>query len=172
VVSKKKESQGQEDTQKEKQFEDILLEKDAISKLIKHRDPFLFIDKVLVKDSGASAVGYRNVSVTEDYFRGHFPNYPVMPGVLLIEVMAQTAAVCRVYAQKMAMKEDFPHIIPTVYLVTVNDARFRVPVIPDCCLEIYCTLLKSKLKMNYYKLESKVDGVLVAESELGIVLAE
>jgi 3-hydroxyacyl-[acyl-carrier-protein] dehydratase len=101
-----------------------------ILEMIPHRPPFLFIDRVIDVIAGQSAVGIKNVSINEAYFRGHFPRHPVLPGVLIIEAMAQTAAVLVVHTLGAESEGKL------VYFMSVDNARFRHPVFPGDQLHV------------------------------------
>src|SRR5215469_11324561 len=104
-----------------------------IMQMIPHRYPFLMIDRVVEVVSGASAIGIKNVSINEAYFQGHFPERPVMPGVLIVEAMAQTAAVLVVQTLGPGSEGKL------VYFMSVDNARFRRPVMPGDRLHIHVT---------------------------------
>jgi 3-hydroxyacyl-[acyl-carrier-protein] dehydratase len=125
---------------------------------IPHRYPFLLIDRAVDVVLNASAVGVKNVSVNESFFAGHFPNHPVMPGVLIIEAMAQTAAVLVVET----LGPDAAGKV--VYFMSIEAAKFRRPVVPGDQLRIYC--VKERNRGNVWKFHAvaRVDGVSVAEA--------
>ncbi|MBL8630272.1 MAG: 3-hydroxyacyl-ACP dehydratase FabZ [Rhodospirillaceae bacterium] len=129
-----------------------------IVQMIPHRYPFLLVDRLLEVMPGESAVGLKNVTINEPFFQGHFPNRPVMPGVLIIEAMAQTAAVIVVSQLGQSAEGRL------VYFMSIENARFRKPVEPGDQLKIYCK--KERQRANVWKFsgEAKVDGVVVAEA--------
>jgi len=133
---------------------------------IPHRFPFLLIDRVvdLVKD--ASAVGIKNVSINENYFQGHFPQHPVMPGVLIIESMAQTAAVLVVETLGPSAAGKL------VYFMTVENAKFRKPVVPGDQMRIH--VVKERQRGNIWKFtaEAKVEGKIVAEATYAAMILD
>lgn len=129
-----------------------------IMEMIPHRYPMLMIDRVVDITLGESAVGIKNVSVNEPFFQGHFPSRPVMPGVLIIEAMAQTSAVLVVATLG---KESEGKL---VYFMTVDEARFRKPVMPGDQLHVHVTKQRSRGNVWKFKGEAKVNGVLCAEA--------
>jgi 3-hydroxyacyl-[acyl-carrier-protein] dehydratase len=129
-----------------------------IMELIPHRYPMLMIDKVIDVVAGESAIGVKNVSINEHFFQGHFPKRPVMPGVLIIEAMAQTAAVLVVHT----LGPD--SMGKLVYFMSVDSARFRRPVVPGDTLMVH--VMRQRHRGNVWKFEAqaKVDGKLCAEA--------
>ena len=131
---------------------------DGVMRMIPHRYPFLMIDKIVDLIPGAGATGIKNVSINEPYFQGHFPSRPVMPGVLLIEAMAQTAAVVVVHALGPQSEGRL------VYFMSVENARFRKPVFPGDTLHVHVVRQRNRGNVWKFSGEAKVDGVLVAEA--------
>ncbi|WP_431858808.1 3-hydroxyacyl-ACP dehydratase FabZ [Azospirillum sp.] len=129
-----------------------------IMQMIPHRYPMLMIEKVVDITLGESATGIKNVSINEPFFAGHFPTRPVMPGVLIIEAMAQTAAVL-VVSTLGANAEG-----KLVYFMTIDEARFRKPVMPGDTLHIHVTKQRHRGNVWKFQGEAKVNGVLVAEA--------
>jgi 3-hydroxyacyl-[acyl-carrier-protein] dehydratase len=129
-----------------------------IMEMIPHRHPFLMIDKVVDMVANARATGIKNVSINENYFQGHFPARPVMPGVLIIEAMAQTAAVLVVHTLGLESEGKL------VYFMSVDNARFRRPVFPGDRLDVHVT--KQRHRGNVWKFEgrAKVGDNLMAEA--------
>lgn len=128
-----------------------------------HRYPFLLIDKVIDVDADNSATGIKNVTMNEPHFQGHFPEKPVMPGVLIIEAMAQVcAAICvaTVDADKA----------PLVYFMTIDNAKFRKPVEPGDRLELPVRKIKQRGNIWRYSCEARVDGNKVAEAEISAMM--
>lgn len=133
-----------------------------VMKLLPHRYPFLLIDKIINIDGDNSATGIKNVTFNEPQFTGHFPDNPIMPGVLIVEAMAQTAgAIC---ARKQGAGGNL------VYFMTIDNARFRKPVVPGDRLEI--SVVKQRQRGNVWKFhcEAKVDGALAAEADIGAMM--
>jgi 3-hydroxyacyl-[acyl-carrier-protein] dehydratase len=131
-----------------------------------HRYPFLMVDKVIDIRGDEHGIGIKNVTANEPQFLGHFPSTPVMPGVLVLEGMAQTAGVLCIRAMPGEIKPTL------VYFLTIDKAKFRKPVIPGDRLEYHMTRLKRRKNMWWFRGEAKVDGELVAEAELGAMIAE
>ena len=136
----------------------ISIDIDGVMRMIPHRYPFLMIDKIVDLIPGAGATGIKNVSINEPYFQGHFPSRPVMPGVLLIEAMAQTAAVVVVHALGPQSEGRL------VYFMSVENARFRKPVFPGDTLHVHVVRQRNRGNVWKFSGEAKVDGVLVAEA--------
>ena len=133
-----------------------------IMKLLPHRYPFLLVDKIIEIDADNSAIGIKNVTANEPHFTGHFPESPIMPGVLLIEGMAQTAgAICACNQGEGGN---------LVYFMTIDNARFRKPVVPGDRVEFH--VVKQKQRGNIWKFhcDAKVDGVLAAEADIGAMI--
>ena len=131
---------------------------DRIMAMIPHRYPFLMVDRVIEVVPGESAIGIKNVSASEPHFQGHFPGRPVMPGVLIIEAMAQTAAVIVVASLGQAAEGKL------VYFMTIDSARFRKPVVPGDQLRLICR--KERQRANVWKFsgEARVGDTVVAEA--------
>lgn len=129
-----------------------------IRQMIPHRFPMLMIDRVVDVVRDQRATGIKNVSVNEPYFQGHFPTDPVMPGVLIIEAMAQTAAVL-VVATLGPEKEG-----RLVYFMTIDSARFRKPVVPGDTIHIQVNKMRNRGNVWKFRGQAHVDGVLVAEA--------
>lgn len=131
-----------------------------------HRYPFLMVDRVIEARGDEFGIGIKNVSINEPQFQGHFPERPVMPGVLLIEGMAQTAGVLCVNAHRPGQKP------PLVYFMSIDKAKFRKPVLPGDRVEFHMTKLNQRRTMWWYKGRALVDGALVCEAEVAAMLAE
>jgi len=136
-----------------------------IMEMIPHRYPFLLIDRVQDIVLGESAVGIKNVTINEPFFQGHFPGHPIMPGVLIIEAMAQTSGV-------LVVKSTGKQENRTVYFMTVDQARFRKPVLPGDQLELRVFKERSHGNVWKFKGEAHVDGTLKAEAVFSAMIVE
>ena len=137
-----------------------------IMQAIPHRYPFLLVDRVVELKPNESAVGIKNVSINEHYFQGHFPSRPVMPGVLIIESMAQTAAVLVVET----LGEDAQGKL--VYFMMVEGAKFRRPVVPGDQLRIHVVKERNRGNVWKFRAEARVDGVVVAEATYAAMILD
>ena len=137
-----------------------------IMEMIPHRHPFLMIDKVVDVVANQRATGVKNISANEYYFQGHFPARPVMPGVLIIEAMAQTAAVLVVFTLGPESEGKL------VYFMSIDNARFRRPVFPGNRLEIHVT--KQRNRGNVWKFEgvAKVGDTVMAEAVFAAMILD
>ena len=137
-----------------------------IMQMIPHRHPFLMIDKVVDIMANERATGIKNVSINENHFRGHFPTRPVMPGVLIIEAMAQTAAVLVVHTLGPESEGKL------VYFMSVDNARFRRPVFPGDRLDVH--VVKQRNRGNVWKFEgrAKVGENLMAEAVFAAMILD
>ena len=133
---------------------------------IPHRYPFLMIDRVLELVRDVSAIGVKNVSVNEHFFQGHFPGHPVMPGVMIIESMAQTAAVLVVET----LGPDWAGRV--VYFMSVEGAKFRRPVVPGDQLRIHCVKERNRGPVWKFHAIAKVDDVAVAEATYSAMIMD
>jgi len=137
-----------------------------ILKSLPHRYPFLMVDRLMQVRGDDFAIGIKNVTFNEPQFQGHFPGNPVFPGVLILEGMAQTAGVICVLSLPSHERAQL------VYFLTIDKAKFRKPVIPGDQLEYHVTKLKRRRNMWWYRGEAKVGGEIVAEAELGAMIAD
>ncbi len=140
------------------------LEAEDILKIIPHRHPFLFVDRILDIEDDKTIVGLKNVSITEPYFAGHFPDHPVMPGVILIETMAQVAA-CLMLRKKENRNK-------VAYFAAIDNARFRNAVLPGDRLLIKVALIKFRTKIGQVHAKALVDGKVAAEADLMFALMD
>ena len=141
-----------------------VMEITEIMNILPHRYPFLLIDRILELEPGKSARGLKNVSINEPFFAGHFPGHPIMPGVLIIEAMAQVGGVLAFKSAGVANK--------AVYFMGIDNARFRKPVVPGDTVEFVLTVTKCRGVIWVFKGEAFVAGQLVAEAELMATIVE
>lgn len=130
-----------------------------------HRYPFLLIDKIVRMRGDDFGVGVKNVTANEPQFMGHFPGNPIMPGVLMIEGMAQTGGV-------MAILASGPERARNVFFMTIDKAKFRKPVVPGDVVEYHMTKFAKKRSIWFYRGEAYVDGKLVAEAEVSAMMSD
>ncbi len=136
----------------------------AIKKAIPHRYPFLLVDRVEITEEDKRAVGTKCVTVNEPFFQGHFPDHPVMPGVLVVEALAQTACVLQLSSK--AIPEG-----KVAYFMGINEAKFRQPVFPGSVLKLHVEMLRSG-RVGKFRGEAYVDAKLVAEGEMTFAIAD
>lgn len=137
----------------------------TILNTLPHRYPFLLIDRIINIREDYSCIGVKNVTISEPWFTGHFPDRPVFPGVLMIEGMAQTAGVVGI----KAMEEDRPG---AVYFLTIDKCKFRKPVLPGDTIEYHMRRINRRKTMWWFHGDAKVNGVTVAEADIGAMLAD
>jgi 3-hydroxyacyl-[acyl-carrier-protein] dehydratase len=137
-----------------------------IMRLLPHRYPFLMIDRIVEIQGEEHGIGIKNLTINEPQFAGHFPGNPVMPGVLLIEGMAQTAGVLCLRQMTAAAKQR------AVFFLTIDKAKFRKPAVPGDIVEYHVNKIAHRRNMWWYRGEAKVSGVLIAEAEVGAIINE
>jgi 3-hydroxyacyl-[acyl-carrier-protein] dehydratase len=148
----------------ETKVEELTLDVEQIKKLLPHRAPFLFVEKLTEIKPNESAVGYKAVSFNEPHFQGHFPDFAVMPGVLIVEAMAQTAGALVVHS----LSHDSPS--RKVYFMTIDKARFRRPVRPGDMLRIPVKAIRHRGPVWRFAGEAYVGGELCAEAEFSAMI--
>jgi 3-hydroxyacyl-[acyl-carrier-protein] dehydratase len=137
-----------------------------ILEMIPHRYPFLLIDKVIDIEADVAAVGIKNVTMNEPQFTGHFPQQPIMPGVLIIESMAQTAAILVVHT----LGENAEGKL--VYFMSIDSARFRKPVVPGDVMHVHVRKKQSRGPVWKFESEVRVDGAVVAEATIAAMIRD
>jgi len=137
-----------------------------LMKLLPHRYPFLLVDRIDDMDGDVSAVGLKNVTINEPFFPGHFPEFPVMPGVLIIEGLAQTAGALCVHSLGESYKPQ------VVYFMGIDKAKFRRPVVPGDVLRYHVRKIRSRGRVWRFFGEAKVNGHTVAEAEVSAMIAD
>lgn len=146
---------------------ETVLNVQQIEKLLPHRYPFLLVDRIIELEPGKRVVGVKCVSANEPFFPGHFPEMKVMPGVLILEALAQCSALMTLPALPEAERAG-----KVIFFMAIDKARFRKPVVPGDRLELHCTMLRNKGSIIKAKGEAKVDGQIVAEGEFMAMLAD
>ncbi len=140
---------------------DSLLDIQQITNLLPHRYPFLLVDRVVEIEPNKSIKAYKNVTVNEPFFQGHFPGRPVMPGVLILEALAQAGCLMVLHPMEEEERERMIFV-----LTGIEKAKFRRSVFPGDRLELHCRLIRSKMRMQRMESFAYVDGQLVAEAQL------
>ncbi|GGN93309.1 3-hydroxyacyl-[acyl-carrier-protein] dehydratase FabZ [Saccharibacillus kuerlensis] len=142
----------------------MILDSQQIQEIIPHRPPFLLVDRILEAEPGKSAVGIKNVTVNEPFFVGHFPGYPVMPGVLIVEALAQVGTVAMMLVEENRGKLGF--------FAGIDGFRFRGQVKPGDTLRLEVEMTRFKGKIGKGHAVAKVDGNVVAEGDMMFALAD
>lgn len=142
-----------------------ILDSQAIQELLPHRYPFLLVDRIIELVPRVRIVGIKQVSINEPFFQGHFPGAPVMPGVLVVEALAQVGAV-------LALREIEDRDSKLVLFTGIREARFRKPVVPGDTLTLEVTALRIGSRIQRMHGEAKVDGQLVADADIMSVIAD
>ena len=141
-----------------------MLDSQQIQEIIPHRPPFLLVDRILEVEPGKSAVGIKNVTVNEPFFVGHFPGYPVMPGVLIVEALAQVGSVAMMIVEENRGKLGF--------FAGIDNFRFRGQVTPGDTLRLEVEMTRFKGKIGKGHAVATVDGNVVAEGDMMFALAD
>lgn len=140
-----------------------VLDINVIQKILPHRYPFLLVDRIL-EVTDKRVVGIKNVTMNEQFFQGHFPGHPIMPGVLIIEALAQTAGI-----GALSVKENMGKL---AFFLSINNAKFRKPVVPGDTLRLEVDIMKTKMGVMQVRGVAKVDGQITTEAEMMFAFAK
>jgi len=143
-----------------------MLDVNEIMKILPHRPPFLLVDRITEMEPGKRIVGLKNVTINEPFFTGHFPGHPVMPGVLIIEAMAQVACVLAILSSDESVRSK------VTYFAGIDNAKFRKPVFPGDQLRLELEAVTCKRGIWYFNGKAYVDEKLVTEAELKAAFAD
>jgi beta-hydroxyacyl-ACP dehydratase FabZ len=144
-----------------------MLDINQIMELLPHRYPFLLVDRILEFEIGKRIVGLKNVTMNEPFFQGHFPGHPIMPGVLIIEAMAQTGGVL---ALKSVPEAEVKNKV--IYFMSIDKAKFRKPVVPGDQMRFEIDIIKQRSTIIGLRAVTKVDGTAVAEAEMMAMIVD
>ncbi len=134
-----------------------------IQRILPHRFPFLLVDRIVDLKTNVKAVGIKNVTINEPFFQGHFPNYPIMPGVLIVEAMAQVAGILAFHSGAKGN---------TIYFMSIEKAKFRKPVVPGDQLRFEVTILQQRSNVWKFTAEAFIEDKLVAEAEFTAMVSK
>jgi 3-hydroxyacyl-[acyl-carrier-protein] dehydratase len=143
-----------------------MLDVNEIMKILPHRPPFLLVDRVTEIDHGTRIAALKNVSMNEPFFTGHFPGHPVMPGVLIIEALAQAACILAIVSSDESIRSK------VTYFVGIENAKFRKPVFPGDQLDLEVQAVSNRRGIWIFTAGARVEGKLVTEAELKITFAD
>jgi len=143
-----------------------MLDVNEIMKILPHRFPFLMVDRIVEMEPGKKIVGIKNVTINEPFFPGHFPGHPVMPGVLIIEAMAQVAGILGILTYDENDRDKI------TYFTGIDNAKFRRPVLPGDQLRLELEAMDCKRGIWFFQGKAYVDGKLVTEAELKATFAD
>ena len=143
----------------------------AVMALLPHRFPMLLVDRVIDLIPGQSATGIKAVTINEPFFAGHFPARPIMPGVLIVEALAQTAGVLAIQTARLKPGGD-AMADKLVYFMAIENAKFRVPVEPGCLLHLKVELVQDRGRIAKFAGRAEVDGKLAAEASFTAMIAD
>jgi 3-hydroxyacyl-[acyl-carrier-protein] dehydratase len=141
-----------------------------IQKILPHRYPFLLVDRITELEKGISIEGYKNVSISEPVFQGHFPDHPIYPGVMIIEGMAQAGGVLAFKSMDNATQEEIENKV--VYFMSIDKAKFRAPVTPGDKLVYKINVIKNKGAVWQLDAKAYVDDKVVAQAELKAMIVD
>ena len=138
-----------------------------IQEILPHRYPFLLIDKVVEMEPNKRIVAIKNVTINEPFFQGHFPGHPIMPGVLLLEAMAQTAGIMALRSSKNADVKN-----KVIYFMSIDKAKFRKPVFPGDQVRFEMDLIKLRMNISHFKGRAIVEDAVTAEAEMKAMVVD
>ena len=147
----------------------MIMDVTEIQEILPHRYPFLLVDRVTDIVKGESILSYKNVSISEPIFQGHFPGHPIYPGVMILEGMAQAGGILAFKSMDLTPEDTLNKV---VYFMSIDKAKFRAPVKPGDKLEYKITVLKNKGPIWVLKGEAYVDGKLTSEAELKAMIVD
>ncbi len=142
-----------------------MIDINEIMNYLPHRYPFLLVDRIVAIEENKSISGIKNVTINEPFFQGHFPGHPIMPGVLLLEAMAQVGGV-------FALKSNPEAKNKVIYFMSIDKAKFRKPVVPGDQVRFDLELVKQRGNIMSFRGQAKVDGAVVAEAEMMAMIVE
>ncbi len=143
-----------------------MLDFKEIQEILPHRYPFLLVDRILEVEEGKRVVGIKNVTINEPFFAGHFPGFPIMPGVLILEAMAQVGGILLMRSLGVQASKK------VMFFTSIDGARFRRPVVPGDQVRFEVELLQLRRQVCRMRGQATVDGKLVAEADLGCMVAD
>jgi len=143
----------------------LVMNTTEIMGVLPHRYPFLLVDRLEEVEEGKKVIGYKNVTINEPFFQGHFPDHPIMPGVLIIEAMAQVGGAYTAVIDKVGENQ-------VTYFAGINKARFRKPVLPGDVLRMELEILSKRRGIYHFEAKAYVDDTLVAQAELKATFAD
>ncbi|OEU72277.1 MAG: 3-hydroxyacyl-[acyl-carrier-protein] dehydratase FabZ [Desulfuromonadales bacterium C00003093] len=143
----------------------LVMNTTEIMRVLPHRYPFLLVDRLEEVEEGKKVIGYKNVTINEPFFQGHFPDHPIMPGVLIIEAMAQVGGAYTAVIDKVGENQ-------VTYFAGINKARFRKPVLPGDVLRMELEILSKRRGIYHFEAKAYVGDTLVAQAELKATFAD
>jgi len=147
----------------------MVMDVTQIQKIIPHRYPFLLVDRITELNAGENLIGFKNVSISEPIFQGHFPGHPIYPGVMILEGMAQAGGILAFESMQMTEEEAANKV---VYFMSIDKAKFRSPVKPGDRLEYRISIVKQKAAIWMLRGEAYVDDKLVSEADLKAMIVD
>ena len=147
----------------------MVMDVTQIQKIIPHRYPFLLVDRITEVNINKNLVGYKNISISEPVFQGHFPGHPIYPGVMMLEGMAQAGGILAFQSMEMTEEEAAKKV---VYFMSIDNAKFRTPVKPGDRLEYRISIVKQKAAIWMLRGEAFVDDKLVSEADLKAMIVD